>query len=293
MSEQDFRDALRKTMDAVSPPPQMSDATVLAAAHRDRRRRRTLWASLGTAVVVAAIAVGVVLVAPSKSDGDGVRVGGPQPTSTKDVATPETTSSASEETGPGGSSETFPSGMTDRTAKSGPHYERGAALTAALDDVLANTGYGTPGDLENVGQLSGPLKRNQANYDGKVDGAEKWSYTAVTPATKGNGTGEMMTEVTTMSGQETGCALPKMWGLEGQCREITVDGKKVAFVDADQARRDHIDQFAAYRHDDGTLVYVTQSVDYAFSDLPPLAALPFTPEQLAAMAVDERFKVID
>lgn len=294
MSEQDFREAIRKTMDAVTPPPQMSDAPVLAAAHRDRRRRRTLWASAGSAVVVAAIAVGVVLIAPSKSGGDDVQVGGPQPTSTEDMPKPTGTGSATEETSaPEESDETFPSGMTDRTAKSGPHYERGAALTAALDDVLADTGYTTPGDLENVGELYGPLKRNQANYDGKVDGAEQWTYSATTPAVKGSGTGEMMAEVTTASGQASGCDLPRMWGLEGQCREITVDGKKVAFVDVAQGRRDHVDQFAAYRHDDGTLVYVSQSVDYAYSKLPPLAALPFTPEQLAAFAVDERFTVID
>jgi len=293
MSEQDFRDALRKTMDAVTPPPQMSDAPVLAAAHRDRRRRRTLWAAAGSAVVVAGIAVGVVLVAPSKSGGDGVRVGGPQPTSTEDAPRPDVTASATANSGaPEDTKETFPSGMTDRTAKSGPHHERGADLTAALDDVLAGTGYTTPGDLENTGELYGPLKRNQANYDGKVDGAEHWTYSAVTPLVKGGGTGEVMVEVTTASGEASGCDLPMVWGLQGECRELTVDGKEVAFVDV-AAGREHIDQFAAYRHDDGTLVYVTQSIDYAYSKLPPLAALPFTPEQLAAMAVDDRFAVLD
>lgn len=296
MSEQDFRDALRKTMDAVSPPPQMSDSQVLAAAHRDRRRRRTLWASAGTALVVVAIAVGVVLVAPSKSGGDNVQVGGPQPTSTQDVATTPPSEQAKEQSSesPAGSDteETLPPGMTDRTQRSGPHNERGVTLTTALDEVLAAAGFGTPGDLEGTGDLAGAeLKRNQANYDGKVDGVEQWSYSAYTPVTKGSGVGEMVAEVSTVTEQVSGCALPPMWGMEGQCEELVVDGKKVAVTDVNDPNQEHVDQVAIYRYEDGTIVYVSQSADYGFTDHPALAALPFTPEQLAALAVDERFKV--
>lgn len=293
MSEQDFRDALRRTMDAVTPPPQMSDEPVLAAAHRDRRRRRTLWASAGTAVVVAGIAVGVVLVAPSKSGGDDVQVGGPRPTSTDEAVRATGEGSANEETSaPADTEETLPPGMTDRTQRSGPHYERGAELATALDDVVTSGGFGAPGDLEAPG-ITGSLKRDQANYDGKVDGAEHWTYTATTPVTKGSGVGEMIVEVSTLSEEVSGCDLPGLWGLAGQCAEVTVNGKKVAVVDATDDGQEHVDQFAAYRHDDGTIVYVSQSADYGFSNLPPLAKLPFTPEQLAAFAVDNRFTVID
>ena len=295
MSEQDFRDALRKTMEAVNPPPPMSDAPVLEAAHRDRRRRRTLWATVGTAVVVAAIAVGVVLLAPSKPGGDGVQVGGQPsaPRSTQDAAPSPATAEAQE---PGGSpertEETLPSGMTDRTQRSGPHHERSAALTVALDEVLAAAGLGTPGDLVGTGKLAGAeLKRNQANFDGEVDGAEKWSYSAYTPATSGSGVGEVIVEVTTVSEQASGCALPTMWGLRGECRELAVDGKEVSVTDVDEPFQEHIDQVAAYRYDDGTVVYVSQSLDYGFTDHPALAKLPFTPEALAALAVDTRFKV--
>ena len=296
MSEQDFREALRRTMDEATPPPAMSDAPVLEAAYRDRRRRRTLWASIGTATVVAAIAVGVVLVAPSKSDGGGVQVGNqpPAPKSTQDVATP---TSANEQTGgsaTGKDTETLPPGMTDRTQRSGPHYERGAELTVALDEVLADAGFGTPGDLAGNGELAGAeLKRNQANYDGEFGGVEKWSYSAYVPVTKGSGVGEMIVEVSTATEQVSGCALPTMWGLQGDCQELVVDGKKVAVGDYDDPNQEHIDQVAAYRYDDGTIVYVAQSIDYGFTDHPALTALPFTPEELAGLALDPRFKVTE
>ncbi len=303
MSEQDFRDALRATMDTVPAPPPMSDAPVLEAAHRDRRRRRTLWASAGTAAVVTAIAVGVVILAPSNSGGgDGVQVGNqaPGPRSTQDVATPTTSANApAEETAgePGAAkddTETLPPGMTDRTQRSGPHYERGAALAAELDDVVTSAGFGAPGDLEGNGDLAGSrLKRDQANYDGKAGGVEQWSYTAVTPVTKGNGVGEMTVEVRTVDEQASGCALPPMWGLTGQCQEVTVDGKKVGVATVDDPHQEHIDQVAAYRHDDGTVVYVAQSIDFGFTDHPALTELPFTVPQLAALAVDERFKVTE
>lgn len=294
MSEQDFREALRKTMDAVVAPPQMSDAQVLAAAHRDRRRRRTLWASAGTALVVAAIAVGVVLVAPSKSGGDNVQVGGQSdPTSTQDVATSQAKEQSSESPAGSETEETLPPGMTDRTQRSGPHYERGVKLTTALDDVLAATGFGTPGDLEGTGALAGAeLKRNQANYDGKVDGVEQWTYSAYTPVTKGSGVGEMIAEVSTVTDEVSGCDLPPMWGMPGECEELVVDGKKVAVMDVNDPNQEHIDQVAIHRYEDGTIVYVSQSADYGFTDHPALSALPFTPEQLAALAVDARFKVI-
>ena len=292
MSEQDFRDALRKTMDAVTPPPQMSDAPVLAAAHRDQRRRRTLWASAGTAAVVAGIAVGLVLLAPSKPGGDGVQVGGRQPTSTEDAPRPATGFATEETSAPKDTEETLPPGMTDRTQRSGPEFEKGVTLAGALDEVMAAAGYGTPGDLEGTGELAGAqLKRDQANYDGKVDGVEHWSYMATTPATKGDRVGEVIVEVAKVSGQDSGCGLAGMWGLEGPCEEITVDGKKVGVVAVDDSLHEHIDMYAVYRHDDGTVVNVAQSLDYGFTDLPALSALPFTPQQLAGLATDPRFNV--
>ncbi|MFI7678459.1 hypothetical protein [Actinophytocola sp. NPDC049390] len=295
MSEQDFRDALRRTMDTATAPPPMSDAPVLEAAHRDRRRRRTLWASAGTAAVVAAIAVGVVVVAPSKSGGDGVQVGNqpPGPRSTQDVATP---TSANEQTGGSAvaedDTETLPPGMTDRTQRSGPQHERGVALAVALDDVVTAAGFGAPGDLEGNGDLAGSrLKHDQANYDGKVDGVEKWSYMAATPVTKGSGVGEMIVEVRTVDEQASGCELAPMWGIDGQCREVMVDGKKVGVTSVNHPDQEHLDQVAAYRHDDGTVVYVAQSLDYGFTNHPALTELPFTPQQLATLATDNRFKV--
>ncbi len=286
MSEQDFRNALRRTMDTVTAPPPMSDATVLEAAHRDRRRRRTMWASVGTAAVVAAIAVGVVLVAPSSSGGDGVQVGNQPPAaqSTQDVATPTSANEPGAETD---STQTLPPGMTDRIQQSGPHYERGVALAVVLDDVVTAAGFGAPGDLE------GAEKSNYGRYVDKVGGVEKWSYGATTPVTKGSGVGEMSVHVNTTDEQASGCAVARMLYSEAQCTEVTVDGKKVGVSNVNDPNQEHIDQVAAYRHDDGTAVYVAQSLDYGFTDLPQLTALPFTPQQLAALALDDRFTVTD
>jgi hypothetical protein len=54
---------------------------------------------------------------------------------------------------------------------------------------------------------------------------------------------------------------------------------------------DRIDQWAAYRHADGTVVYAAQSRHATFggSDLRPLTELPLTVQQLAALAADPKF----
>ena len=53
---------------------------------------------------------------------------------------------------------------------------------------------------------------------------------------------------------------------------------------------DRIDQWAAYRYPDGTVVYTAQSRTGVNgpSSLKPLATLPLTVQQLAAMAVDPK-----
>ncbi|MET8349000.1 MULTISPECIES: hypothetical protein [unclassified Micromonospora] len=53
-------------------------------------------------------------------------------------------------------------------------------------------------------------------------------------------------------------------------------------------RDDRFDQWAAYRHPDGVVVYVAQRAKLG-DDPPALTTLPFSVPQLAALAVDERF----
>lgn len=284
MNEQDFRSALRRSMAAQSAPPPMTDAPVLAAAHRDRTRRRALLAGTGSAVAVAAIVVGVAVLAPSGGNPQPLGVGGPQVTST-----PMPTSGAAN--APGTSTSGFPGGMTDRTARSGPRHDRGVALAAELAGVIP-PGYASPGDLLGSGDLAGqPLKTDQAQYTDTVNGVELWEYEAIAPVTKGNAVGRVIVEVHTPGNQTTGegCAMsPAFWAETGTCTEVRVGGKPVAVVTVNSER---IGQWAGYRHSDGTVVFIAQSKDYAFAGLPALDGLPFTPEQLAALAADPRFNI--
>jgi hypothetical protein len=275
MNEQDFRVALHQSMATQQAPPPMSDAPVLEAAHRDRKRRRALFAGIGSAGAVAAIVVGVAVIAPSGGSHSSIGVGGVQTSESGDQAT---------DTDP-----QFPDGMTDRTARQGPHYDRGVALAAELAGAIP-AGYDSPADLTGSGPYKDQsLQYNQAQWADTIDGVEVWEYQAIAPVTKGNGVGRLMVEVHTPRNRETGdgCAMtPAFWGVTGTCTEVQVNGKPVGVVTADS---DQLDQWAGYRHEDGTVVFVAQSVDYPNAELPALDGLPLTAEQLAELAANPRF----
>ncbi len=280
MNEQDFRVALHQSMAGQQAPPPMSDGAVLDAARHDRRRRRTLFAGVGSAAAVVVITVGVVVLAPIDRNPTPVHVGGAQITGTT-TTVPSTDK-------PSDTEPSWPNGQTDRTARQGPQYDRGVALAGALDGVIPE-GYESPDDLRS-GDGSFLLKSNQAQYADTVDGVEVWEYLAIAPLTKGGGVGELTVEVHTPDARETGqgCALIRFWGGEGTCTEIPVDGKTVGVTTTDEGPAD---QWAGYRHKDGTVVYVAQSVADPTWGKPALDSLPFTAEQLAALAADPRFKV--
>jgi hypothetical protein len=285
VNEQDFRDALRQTMTAEAPPPPMSDAPVLDAAHRDRGRRRAMVAGVGSAFAVAAIAVGVVVIGPSGDE--GVQVGGPAVQTTDQANQPPQTGTTSPETK--GTETSWPDGQTDRTATSGPQYERGVTLGTALAAVIP-AGYESPDDLQGSGGY--PLKSQQVQYLDTINGLKVWSYDAWAPLTKGNGVGELSVKVLTpgVGGSGQACDIAKSMGVpDGKCTEVTVDGKKVGVFE--NTVDDGQEQKAAYRLDDGKLVVVTQSTNYSNAGLPALDGLPMTGEQLAALAVDSRFDV--
>jgi hypothetical protein len=292
MNEQDFKHALRQTMTVQPAPPPMSDAVVLEAAHRDVKRRRAMMAGLGSAGAVAAVIVGVAVIAPAATGSGSGGVGvGAQVTSTPVSDAPPPASGTASVTEEGGkSSETLPPGMTGRTPKNGPEFDRGQQLATELDAVVPQ-GYGAPGDLKGEGELTDViLKHSQANLDDYKDGKQDWSYTAITPLTKGNGVGRLAVEVQTPREANTGavCDLPPFWGEEGDCTEIMVGGKPVAVYNASGER---FDQWATFRHDDGTVVHVGQAADYWNAGLPVLAGPPLTAEQLAALAADPRFNL--
>jgi hypothetical protein len=288
MNEQDFKNALRQTMTVQPAPPPMSDAVVLEAAHRDTKRRRAMMAGLGSAGAVAAVIVGVAVIAPGATGSGSGGVGvGAQVTSTPAAPSPtDETASATESDGK--STVNRPPGMTDDTARSGPEFDRGQALANEVDAVLPS-GYAAPADLKGEGS-DGPLKYSQATLAGKSNGVQGWRYMAITPVTKGTGVGELVVEVATPTDKTNNvamCDLPPFWGETGDCTEVTVGGKKVAVV----ADTERFGQWAAYRHDDGTVVYIAQAVEWDGAGLPPLAGPVFTTEQLAALAADPRFNL--
>lgn len=303
MNEQDFKNALRQTMTVQPPPPPMSDAVVLEAAHRDTKRRRAMMAGLGSAAAVAAVVVGVAVIAPGagagSAPGGGVEVGAQQSTAPPVSGTEAAPPASGTETAPpasgaeteasGKSTVNRPSGMTDNTARSGPEADRAQELATELDAAVP-AGYATPGDLEGQGALDGPLKSNQAHLDDYTNGQSKWSYSAITPLTKGNGVGKLVIEVSTPRDETNTvalCDLPPFWGEGGDCSEIVVGGKTVAV----NGKSERFGQWAVYRHDDGTVVYVAQAAEFEDAGHPALAGPPLTTEQLAALAADPRFNL--
>jgi hypothetical protein len=294
MNEQDFKDGLRRAMATQQEPPPMSDAPVLDAARRDRKRRRTLWAGLGSAAAVAAIAVGVVVVAPSTSDSDDgdLGVGGAPPSVT--TTGPESTPAKLPESGSQDTETQWPDGQTDRTASSGPQFDKGLALATELDAVVPD-GYESPHDLVGDGDLAGAsMWSHQAQYADTVDGVDLWEYMADIPVTKGNGVGRLLAEVR-MADPRTpgeGCDLVgQSWTARGECEEVMVDGRRVGLVTVatPEPGMDQFDQWAGYRHDDGTVVMISQAKFRAYTNFPPLAGPPFTARQLAELAADDRF----
>jgi hypothetical protein len=272
LNEQDFRTALRDTMSGQVQPPQMSDSPVLEAAHRELRRRRAKWAGLGSAAAVVAVAVGVAILAPSGPGDGGVGAGGEPPV----LMSPNKTEKP------------WPNGQTDRTATSGAQHERAAALADKLTEVVP-AGYDLPDSLQGT---EFPAKEYQAQYEDTIGGREVWDYMAYVSPTRAAGVGELLVDVRSPGGATgDGCGITSpVWGMTGDCTEVAVGDKRVAVVDITSDNR--FNQWAGYRYEDGTVVFVAQSLSHYGVGKPALDALPFTSEQLAALACDPRFKVV-
>lgn len=296
MNEQDFRHALRDTMTGVTAPPPMSETPVLEASKKAERRRKTWFAGAGSAAAVVVVAA-VAVVLGGNGSPDGVQVGQPGPPApASGSASAGASASDSAKAGPSDSAEntepSWPDGQTDRTARQGPHFDKGEALLDTLTGAVPD-GFEAPADLE-YGDTSyyGKPRFSQSQFVDRVDGNEVWEYQAVQPVSSGDTVGRLLVQVTTpgsgMAGD--GCALaPTFWGLEGTCADKVVGGKKVGVYtgtpDSD------FQSWAGYRYDDGTVVFVAQSLAYPGCEKPALAAAPLSTDQLAALAVDERFLV--
>ena len=151
---------------------------------------------------------------------------------------------------------------------------------------MAPKGYTLPtGD----GDDGIPLRSHQ----GAVEGDGSWGYLASAALAKGKGTGRLLVEVHTAGNTlaKEPCELARQfWGMGGTCEESTVGTAKVGVV-VKPATDQRLDQWAAYRYPDGTVVFVAQSrnASNVQGGLKPLDRLPLSVPQLAALAVDERF----
>jgi hypothetical protein len=271
MNEQELREGLRSEMAGMTPPPPLSTTAALGAARRTHFRRRAVWASLGSAVVVLAVAGFAAVATP---DGHVYQPAGQGPLAPPDTKEPWPT-------GPDGQPQ------EDRTARAGSKYEQGIhLLTQAVSIVPA--GFTAPEDPP--GQSDPTLRTHQAQFEAEVNGVDVWSYLSSVAVAKGKGTGRVIVEVHDAPNPlpTEPCDLAqKFWGMRGECQVETVGAARVGVV-VRASDDDRLDQWSAYRHPDGSVVFVAQGVRLDESR-PALTTLPFSVPQLAALAVDERF----
>jgi hypothetical protein len=290
VNEDDLRASLRASM-TITPPPPMESAAALTAGRRAVRRRTTLAGAGATAVVIGVTALAVNSGLRPTAGGEAPWAGQPAATPTAangSAPAPIGTPSAEDPTKPSWPLDGDGQPQEDATARSGERYEQGRKL---LDEVLAVVpeGYAKP-----TGTVAGdiPLRDHQAQVEGDNSGST-WSYLAYAAIAQGDRTGRLLAEVhTTGNGLPAEpCALARQfWGLGGDCQVLTVGDAEVGVAKA-SADNNRIEQWAAYRHPDGVVVYVAQSRSAAdVDDGPkPLEKLPLSGRQLATLAADDRF----
>ncbi|MFD6566548.1 hypothetical protein [Micromonospora profundi] len=276
MNGEELREALRSEMASTTPPPPLSTGATLGAARRAQLRRRGLWASLGSAAVVLAVAGFAAVGTP---DGRVYQPAGHGPP----VAPDASDTKEAWPTGPDG----LP--QEDRTARTGSKNDQGVHL---LDQVVSvvPAGYTAPEDPASQPADKRTLRTHQAQFEDRVNGVDRWSYMSSVAVAQGKGTGRVIVEVHDAgNGLPTEpCALARgFWGMQGECEVETVGAAQVGVV-VRPGSDDRLDQWSAYRHPDGVVVFVAQSakLDESRSGL---SKLPFSVPQLAALAVDERF----
>jgi hypothetical protein len=299
MNPDHLREAMHTTLTAAAEPPPMDSAAAITAGRRAVRRRTALTGA-GATAALAALAALAVTAGPALLGGSGqapsvLPAAQPSPERPRPAA-PALPSGPS---APAGKTSSKPSG--EATASSGPHYQQGRALMQKLLAVVPPgygkpTGSAAPADMAkndpDIANQSVPLQDNQAVID---YGANTWSYFSSVAVARGGGTGRLMVEVEAPGNKlpSDPCRLAaRFWMMGGQCRPTTVGNLKVGVV-LKPGKDTRVDQWAAYRYPDGTVVFVAQSKSAANldTDLAKLTTLPLTVPQLAALATDQRFHI--
>ena len=281
MNELDFRTAVQGLMTHTDQPEPMDADRVLTAARQARKRRQGTVVGAGAAVAVAAVATTAVVLPMRGGDSPDVMPGVSQ--SPSNEPPPQTSSIFSKPPD------------TRPTAEPGePAYERASKLLDVLTDVRPG-GYGAPTGLRSEPDGSGdrfPLRQHMADVLWMNGDVPVWEYGADMPITKDGGTGRLHVSVITddVSPSDPCQLAQKFWGMAGECTMVEVDGKRVGVVM--KPTDDRFDQWASYRHPDGTVVHFAQAKLRVHAEgLKPLATQPYSVRELAKMATDQRFLV--
>ena len=287
MNEEDLNEAFRDVMVRSTPPPSMDPAHALDRARRTRKRRRVRWAAVAAVPLVVGVGAAPTVIANysgHRSVGQMVAgdTGTAQPT-TRPVSTVTPVAPKTRK-----SKDPWPEGQVDRTATAGPRATRAVTLMQDLRSAVP-TGFGTPDLKYPDGRRMSYPQSQYASNDGEQD---YWEYMATIPVQKGDRVGKLLVESTTPDGKPATdpCTLArKFWGGTGACTVTDVGGKKVGVLTTNG--RGGFDQWAAYRYDDGTVVFVAQAKKVEDSGRSPLTQPVFTNRRLAELATSAKFKI--
>jgi hypothetical protein len=292
MNEEDLKEGLHDVIVRSSPPSSMDPARALDQGRRVRKRRRMAWGGAALVTLVAGVGAGPALVANFTGNGSSGQMVAGGPTPSQAVPTPKAGSTVvpsaptTRKTG-----DPWPEGQTDRTASAGPRADRAVSLMTDLSSSVP-PGFSTP-DLKYPGGR--PMRYPQAQYASSDGEQDYWEYHAIIPVQKDDRVGRLMVQSTTPNGKPATnpCKVAQwLWSRTGACTIVDVDGKKVGVVTARGSG--DFDQWAAYRHADGTVVFLAQAKKIV--DDParkPLTQPVFTPRQLAELVISAKFKISD
>jgi hypothetical protein len=286
MNEEDLNEALHDVIVRSSPPSSMDPARALDQARRARKRRRVAWAGVAVVTLVVGVGAGPALVANytgNRSAGQMVASG---TSTTQPVSTPRPVSTVAPTTRKTG--DPWPEGQVDRTATAGPRAARAVTLMHDLSSSVP-PGFSTP-DLKYPDGR--PMRWPQSQYASNDGEQDYWEYMAAIPVQKDDRVGRLLVQSTTPDGKPAmdPCKLAqKFWGGTGTCTIVDVGGKKVGVVTTNG--RGSYDQWAAYRHDDGTVVYFAQAKKSDHPGRSPLTQPVFTTRQLAELVTSAKFKI--
>lgn len=293
MNEEDLNEAFHDVIVRSRPPAPMDPARALEQAHRARKRRRAAWAGVAAGTLVVGAVGGPVLVTNytgHRSVGQLVAGTGTTQPSAVPSSIPWSAATRVPTAAPKTrkSGDPWPEGQVDRTATAGPRAQRAVTLMNDLSASLPQ-GFSAP-DLKYPDGLS--MRSPQSQYASNDGEQDYWEYAASIPVQKGDRVGRLLVQSTTPDGKPAtdACTLARKFsGGSGACAVLDVGGKKVGVLTT--KGNGSFDQWAAYRYDDGTVVYLAQAKKINDSGRSPLTQPVFTSRQLAELAAAAKFKI--